>query len=757
MVKRLLFSAGFTLFFFCNLNARTYTETEGRNAWKLLRKQPLTEKTFRETCDLLQDIGQTNIALSYELLAEYVPDVRKTNNRQWLHVLLMGWAKAKESLTAFNEAETLYQEARANATGNIREYNESLVGTILMYLEWSRKDSLQKYLSIGETSCKQTGDLENLSFVYTFRALFNMGDTVTMRKYLDSAISAAKNISNKNALFTALYNRAIFYSQFDLQRQAAEFEELMAMSKDSSLSRKPRLYERTAFTFRNGVASIYYQLILINLLLTDYDNAWKFAELFYDATIKSNPSSPQAPYFKSVMALVKAYQGNYPVAKNYLSESLSLFHRTEDSVTYPTYQLAAGMISAQEGRRREAMNHFKIAYENGDMSFGLHLMPPAIYYAHELIVNQQLEMAENIFRKIEPILQTRKYSAIGFYYYKYYAELLSAKKDPGYNKAMAVFYAIKDSLASINRYRAIQEIETRMRVREKELQIRQLNDENIARQKELRQERVYLLVFTALFAVIVLLLVGYGKNQRQRKLQAERITKQNDILQQNQIVQMEKQHRIDIMQSSINAEESERRKIADQLHDEAGTMLALATLNISSVIENGTDDRKSEEKIIRAQEILTGLSATIRDISHRLTPLVIEKEGFKKAVTDLSNSVDLSKKINIQTVIIGFDNDQRYPVSLLNDLYRIVQELIHNILKHSGATDARMELVEHDEFISLIIEDNGRGIPADSLPKGKGLTSIRARIAYLNGKMETMNKKEGGALFVIEINTINYP
>jgi len=379
-------------------------------------------------------------------------------------------------------------------------------------------------------------------------------------------------------------------------------------------------------------------------------------------------------------------------------------------------------------------------------------MPPGIYYAHGLIVNKKLDEAEKIFTQIAPVVKARTYSAIGFYYYQYYAELLKAKGDyPGYTKAVEIFYSIKDSLANLNHYRAIQEVETRMRVREKEQQIVLLNEENAERGREIRKERIYLILFASLSALIILLLFGYGRTQYQRKQQAQQINQQNELLQQNKIREMEKQHRIDVMQGAIDAEENERHKLADQLHDETGGMLALASLNISSILEKGSKDQRADEKLGKTSEILSTVSSAIRNISHRLTPLVIEKYGFRKSIEDMTYTINLAGKLDLETVIVGFEDDARYPVTLLNNLYRVVQELLHNILKHAQAAHAMVELVEHEDHISVMVEDDGVGIGDFSKAKGKGLLAIQSKIAYLNGKMEIAKKKENGTLIVIDL------
>lgn len=746
------------LFFLCsfllcrNVLADSYTDAEAHAAWNQLMQKPLTEVNFRAACDLMQGIAQTNIQLSYQLFTQYLPMVTKSGNRQWVHVLLMGWARAKESLHLFEQADSLYQLARLNALAGSHQYNEVLVGMVLTFADGGISDSLKKYTTLGKNLCKQNGDKENLSLLYTFQSVANLTDTASLHHNLDSAIALATGLPDKNALFTARYNYAVFYCRSNPQKQVQILDELLELAKDSSLNHRPRLYERTGFYFRGPAFSVYYQLMQVNLLLTDYENAGKFAELVYEATIKPNPASPQAPYFYAELALIKTYQDDYIQARQYFEKSRAMFALPEEEIPSGSYCLTAGRLAEKEKKYAEALHHYELAVKKGS-SYGLHVIQPEIYYAHALILTGQLDKAEQVLAPIRPALQTLLYSATGYYYYSDYAALLKARNDyTGYAHALEIFYQIKDSLNNLNHYRIIQDAETKMRVHDKERQISQLNDENAAKQSELRRQRINLIIFASLAIIIIVLLLAYGRNQYRQKRQASQITKQNEILQQNKIIEMEKQHRINVMQGAIDAEENERHKIADQLHDEVGSMLALASLNISSVLEKGPGHDQSTEKIKKASGILTAASGTIRDISHRLTPLFIEKYHFSKAIEDLDSAVNLSGKLALHTVLVGFEDDKKYPVALLNNLYRIVQELVHNILKHAQATQATLELVEHEHHITLMVEDNGIGIGDLTQAKGKGLDSIRSKIAYLNGRIEIMKKKDGGTLIVIEIN-----
>ncbi len=711
----------------------------------------MTESNFHAICDLLQDIAKTDIDQAYSILSEYTPMVKRTGNKAWVHILLMGWAKARESLTNFPEAEQLYAAARSNAAGDARHYDEALVGTVLLYAEWGKPDSLDKYVRVGKAAAGSAGDKENLSFLYTFGAMAQVADTAAMGRDLRTAMTLARDLPNRNALFTARYNYSSIYCRNNPQLQVSILQSLLELARDSTLTHKYKLYERTAFSFRNPGPNIYLQLMQVNLLLADYDNAGKFGELLFDAVVKPNPAAPQAPFFTSELALVKAWQGEYGEARRYLEESRRLFKVPEEKITYPSYFLAAGMIAEQEGREEQALQDYSVAYHIGGME-GLHLMPSELYYAHALIRAKRLDEAGHILEQARGQLPARTYTAYGYYFYKAYSELLKVKgDDAAYGKALEQYYSIKDSLLNLNHYRAIEEIEARVRLRDKEQQIVRLNEEQAERIANQRRERIFYAVLFCLAVILLVLLVGYSRNLYRRRRQAEEIARQREVLQEQRISEMEKQHRIQVMQGAIDAEQRERHKIADQLHDEVGGLLSLATLNLSSALEKERENDKGKQQLEQAQDTLLTVSTTIRELSHRLTPLMIEKYGFRRAIEDMVHAVNVSQKLSLEAVIVGFDDTTAYSGALLNELYRMIQELVQNILKHAQATQALLEVVEHPSQVSILVEDDGKGIYEGETAKGRGLDTIRSKIAYLNGRIEIGRKKEKGTLIVMEI------
>ncbi len=726
--------------------AHPYTDAEVRSDWQQLRRQPITETTFRQACDLIQDIGQRNLPLAYELLAKYVPLVQKTGNQRWTHILLINWGKAKESLNQYDEAEPLFRQARQNARTNLRFYADALTYTVQLYYDWDKPDSLAYYLALGEQVSRAAHDRENLSLLRSFRAASRnrSGQLKARQADYDDAIRLATGLPNKNALFLARFSRAS-NCLTNPQQQVMAFDSLLELAKDSSLARSPRFYERTTVYYRRAEPTLLLKLAQLNLLLTDYDNAGKFADMLYDSQVRPNPLAPNVPYINAEMAIIRVYQGQIPQARAFLDSSRRQFGGTEAKIPYSSYFLAAGLLAEHGGQFSKAADYYKQALAKGVTSASFSVVPPELFYVRALCRTGRFDKARQMLDPLTAAATANRYSAIGLYYYQSLAGLNKAKANyTGYGQALSTYYAIRDSLTNLNQYRAVQQILAQVRIRDKEQQISQLNIENRARLEQIQRERWFYGIIITLSLLTIGLLSLYMRNRQVR-------ARQREALQQSQLEQLEKQQHIDLMQGVLEAEQSERRNIADQLHDEVNSMLALATLNVSSVLEKGPEDAHSGPKLIKTQEVLTSVSSTVRGISHRLTPLLIERYGFRHAIEDLAESVNLAERLQLEASVVGFDKAATYPVSFLNELYRIIQELVHNILKHAHATYATVEVVEHDQHVTLMVEDNGTGIAGQAQTDGMGLSTIRSKVAYLNGQINVLRKPEGGTLVVIDI------
>jgi signal transduction histidine kinase len=255
----------------------------------------------------------------------------------------------------------------------------------------------------------------------------------------------------------------------------------------------------------------------------------------------------------------------------------------------------------------------------------------------------------------------------------------------------------------------------------------------------------YLSVFgiqTALVLQAIILTFGHAQRFSSYRLDREELLREINIKQQ------------EITAGFIDSQEQERRKISDQLHDDVGSMLSIATWQISSVLTGeGYIKESAKDKLEEAEEVLKNVAQAIRTLGHTLSPWGIQKYGMNKVLTDLVYQINLSEKTALEYAIIGFESCGHYPLPFLNDIYRIIQELLTNIIKHAYASNAYLEVVEHTDYVNIIVEDNGKGIefPFSGTSSGIGLESIRSKIAYFKGKMEIRRKSEHGTIVVIEI------
>jgi len=202
-----------------------------------------------------------------------------------------------------------------------------------------------------------------------------------------------------------------------------------------------------------------------------------------------------------------------------------------------------------------------------------------------------------------------------------------------------------------------------------------------------------------------------------------------------------------ITQVTIQTQEQERREIGRELHDNINQILATAKLCVDMAL-NEEDHRK--ELLSKSYENITKAINEIRILSKTLVPPSLGDIGLKEALLELIENLTVSPEITIKIKA----NDQHIENVSNNKkliMYRIVQEQLNNILKHSGATEALIELKTIRNWLHLIIKDNGIGFDTRKKTRGIGLNNIISRVEMQNGKMEIISAPGKGCVLKIEI------
>lgn len=205
------------------------------------------------------------------------------------------------------------------------------------------------------------------------------------------------------------------------------------------------------------------------------------------------------------------------------------------------------------------------------------------------------------------------------------------------------------------------------------------------------------------------------------------------------------------MQAIIQTEESERQRIARDLHDSVSQTMSAAKINLSIIgSELLFKDNEQRQRFDRVLGMVDDGFKEVRTISHNMMPWALHKTGLAKVIKQFISNVE-NGSISFNFFNKGFDEPFNDNVELI--LYRVLQESVNNVIKHSGADRVDISLIRDDNAISLTIEDNGKGFDASDpeFKAGMGLGNLRSRINFLNGKVEVDSHPGSGTLVSVYI------
>ena len=199
----------------------------------------------------------------------------------------------------------------------------------------------------------------------------------------------------------------------------------------------------------------------------------------------------------------------------------------------------------------------------------------------------------------------------------------------------------------------------------------------------------------------------------------------------------------------LEGQDKERKRIAAELHDNLGSILV--TLNMYA---DALQTKKPEEMKRLAEKIgeTTRLAnEETRKISHSLDSGMLNHFGLEAAIKQLSEAVSSIRKLTFN-ISIQIEENLGSEISL--EIYRMIQEMVNNTLKHAKATKIHLELTQMGKSLNLIFEDNGIGFNRNEITRGMGLKNIESRVQKLNGDLTIDSRINKGSTFIIEISEL---
>jgi len=320
---------------------------------------------------------------------------------------------------------------------------------------------------------------------------------------------------------------------------------------------------------------------------------------------------------------------------------------------------------------------------------------------------------------------------------KFYDDKLDFKKS---NQYLHKISDLKDSVFH-------QDLANNIANIKKNYQIKLTNEQNdklkaqLSRKNTIRNAAIVfalLLGFLAFYQTIIF-------KQKKKLLLKEKETQNTKI---DMLLQEKELKNMDAM---LEGRENEQKRIGRDLHDRLGSILSTVKLHFSAM-DMKIDALKTENKVQfeKASMLLDEAVSEVRKIAHDLSSGIIVKQGLIPAIEDLKNTLESTNTININIYPKGIN--ERNSIDFEIAVYRIIQELISNVLKHANASKIDIYITQNKQNFTLIFEDNGIGFNLNQITQtGIGIANIKQRVEKLGGSITFDSKPNTGTTVIVEI------
>lgn len=589
--------------------------------------------------------------------------------------------------------------------------------------------ALHNVLQRVETTYGKTSTKLLLANYFTRRSLWDSSNY-----YIEEGIKLGESIV-QDSLKTRMY--AMAYRQYGLNySNMGDYGEakkwyIKALDESSKFS-DPWLYY-----------ALKHQLGLIYSKTEDYDNALKeFSECL---NFEGGGEIVYGSYIN--IGDIYGFKDDYDSSNYYLLKAKLMCDEVEDLYCQSVISTSLAYNYHYQKNYKKALEYYEKTVEIAEIIDDVQLLAVA-KNGIGCILTEFKQFTEAKKELSEALLLAIKH---GYLYeqravYKSLKEL--AVDEHKFKEALQMadkYTLINDSLTKLQRIEEISRLEVEYETRQKEKEIellrkdKQLQTLEIDRQKSIRN--ITLISFVILISILVALAFQYYKRLKAQKM----IHQKQKVINQKNITALMKEHELRLMEASIEGKEKERERIAQELHDSIGSNLAAIKL----MLNNHPVDKELMIKSAKSQ--LDETYQQLRDLSHSLIPKRFGDNDFCEILNEYLNEIGNAGKLTTSFLA--------YPKELINEVdekikietFKIIQELITNVIKHSEATQIELQLNLIDDVFNIILEDNGVGFNPDIQATGIGLNNIHSRLENLSGNIEIDSMLKRGTIINIEI------
>ncbi len=498
--------------------------------------------------------------------------------------------------------------------------------------------------------------------------------------------------------------------------------------------------------FSEGIASTYNNLGMIYIELEDYEKSLEYYQMALEINKEMGDEYGLGAALTNI-GNVYNRMDSLDFAIEYINRSISLKDSIGDKFGLTHSLTLAGGVYIKMEELEKAGNYLRDAIRiskeveslgqeiNAYLVYQSKLMMQENYHDAIGLTEKALKMGKEIgslkFQASAYKSLSRAHEALGdieksFEYYKKHIDK-------------------KDELVSRERMNQVFQLELEYEREKSASEIALLNRQaeisslQIEKQQLLISRRnSFIVAISTLFLVFVLLAYVYymrQKNKEQLKLNQALSDVQKKV-----------------SRGAIEAEIKERQRIGEELHDSFGQILSLIKLNLTKVQKMyKLSESECEMMIGNTVELANKGFVELRDISHNMSPMMLKTKGLVLSVKDLLDRIEEASHFDVNFEVVDMD-DRLEPIMEFT-LFRIIQELLNNIIKHAKATEVTVQMVQDNGGITIMMEDNGQGFHELELKnvKGMGLKNAFSRIKNLNGEMDIDSAKGRGTIINISV------
>ncbi len=305
---------------------------------------------------------------------------------------------------------------------------------------------------------------------------------------------------------------------------------------------------------------------------------------------------------------------------------------------------------------------------------------------------------------------------------------------------------LKDSISSslqmaMNYKIDLEEAKTKNAILEKE------NASQLAATERKNLINISLITGIILWTFLSIAIIIAYKNQRKRRVAELKVINKN-----NEIDTLLKEQQLKTTYAKLAGQDEERKRIGQDLHDRIGGILSTVKLYLKGFDEK-LDAIQSENKqqFTKANDLLDEAVVEVRKIAKNIHSGILTKFGLKAELENLAEMLNNSNRIQVKVVTHGLE--KRLPVEMAIKIYRIIQELVSNVLKHAGASKITIQVNEFKDVLNVVVEDNGIGFDPEKIKDkgGMGLKNIESRVYDLHGTIIIDSGRGNGASVAIDV------